>query len=237
MGKIGLIALVLMLFATARCYDADVEAAVERVPVVGAMLFPSPTVPPYLEAIGTPAAPQLGDADMADWFNADAEDPYDVARWSAIKTFAATMGTSDGFAAACKKASAAAGADRTANPELGALACSDNGTVTHLQRFAAQVLAMQAEVALWYRGAPGASEAAIDALQSQIRLACGYDIVGRQPAGSVFETACTVVTNGGYGDGPGAFAALGDTYRAIADELAAMDPTIEDEPAYFEATP
>lgn len=235
MAKAGFFALALMLFATARCYNADVEAAVEGVPIVGGILFPPAPVPAYVETIGTPAAANLGEADMAAWFDAAAEDPYDVARWREIQSFAAHLGTPGGFAEACKKASAAAGADRSANPELGALACSDNGTVTQLQRFAAQLLSMRAEVALWYRGAPGASIAAIEGLQAQVQLACGYDVVARQGADSVFGSACSTVLGLGEIDGQRAFAALGDAYRAVAGELARLDPTIDQEPGYFEA--
>jgi hypothetical protein len=224
-----------MLFATARCYNADVEAAVGGVPVVGGILFPARPVPAYIQAIGTPAAANLGEADMAAWFDPAAEDPYDVARWREVKGFAAHMGTPGGLAEACKRASAAAGADRGTNPELGALACSDNGTVTQLQRFAAQLLAMRAEVALWYRGAPGASIGAVEGLQAQIRLACGYDMVARQGTDSVFGGACATVLGLGEIDGQQAFTALGEAYRSVAAELARLDPTVEQEPGYFEA--
>jgi len=242
-GKLGILAVALLMLGTARCYNADLVAAAGGIPVVGAMFAPAaPPAPKYVSAIGTPAPSQLPDSDMKTWFspqgaNGAAADPYDVTTWRAVAAFAAASGTKAGWAEVCKKAADAAGADRTASPALGALACSADGTVTGLQRFAVELLAMRAEVAFYIKGAPGSSLAAIQARQGQLRLECTTGLVSRQGgAGSPFGQACALALATAYlgGDAPATFTALGDAYTAVAAELAKRDPKIAQEPSYFE---
>lgn len=226
----------LLLAGTARCYRSDPAATIAGLPIVGAIVNPPPTTPAYVDTIGTPAANPLLETDLATWFDPAAEDPYDVARWQQIRAFVAAMGTKDGFAEGCKQAATAAGADRAAKPEIGALGCSDDGTITQLQRFAVQELALEAEVVLWYRGVPGASVGAIESRQAEVRLACSYDVVARQGPSSPFAQACALALGTAYreGDAPATLTALGEAYRLTAGELARLDPTIEQEPGYFE---
>ncbi|MCC7364526.1 MAG: hypothetical protein IT303_09140 [Dehalococcoidia bacterium] len=237
MGKYLVFGVALMLLLTGRCYTADFESAMAGVPIVGAMVSPPAPVPAYVDTIGTPAATTLPEADLATWFADDAEDPYDVTTWRAIGAFVAVMGTADGFAQACKAAAEAAGGERSANPELAALACSDDGTVTQLQRFAAGVLALQSELVAWYRGAPGASLGAIEARQGEVRLMCGFDIVARQGgAESVYAEACSKALDNAYreGDVLASFEAAAEAYALVAEDIATRDPSVDQEPGYFE---
>lgn len=88
------------------------------------MISPPPATPKYLDAIGTPAATKLPETDLKNWFPADAtSDPLDPATWSAIRDFLSNTGTQAGWIEACKVASTATGADRSATPAIGALAC------------------------------------------------------------------------------------------------------------------
>lgn len=236
MGKVGLVAVVLALLATARCYSADLAGALAGVPIVGPMVSPPASTPGYVSNIGKPATATLPETDFSKWFTLDAPDPYDVTLWTSIESFLANTTTQAGWTEACKKVSAAAGSGRSANPPLGALACSGDGTVTQLQGFAAKLLAAQAMVALWLKGAPGASTGAIQARQGAIRLACAVDVVARQGgSGSAFAQACAKALGVAYlsGDGATTFTALGEAYRLVAGEIARLDPTIDPEPGYF----
>lgn len=237
MGKILIFVVALSLVGTARCYSADPEAALAGVPVIGAMIAPGPSTPAYVETIGTSAAPALPEADFSTWFNGDAEaDPHDVATWQAIETFAAHAGTPQDWTEACRQVGSAAGGDRAASPKLAALGCSSDGSVTSLQRFAADVLSAQARTALYLKGAPGASVAAIQAKQSEIRLACGYEPAARQGAeGSPIAAACAGALDAAYLSGdPGAtFTALGAAYELLANEIARLDPEVDAEPGFF----
>lgn len=237
-GKYLTFGVALLLMFTARCYNADMESAMASVPIVGAMFAPADPAPAYVDTIGTPAETKLPEADLATWFADDAEDPFDIPTWRGMADFVAAMGTADGFAQACKAAAGAVGGERSANPQLGALACSDNGTVTQLQRFAIEVIALQAELVFWYRGAPGSSVGAIEARQGEVRLMCGFDIVSRQGGpDSVYGQACAKALDGSYRDGDPltTFDEVAAAYLLVAEDIAARDPSVEQEPGYFGA--
>jgi hypothetical protein len=139
----------------------------------------------------------------------------------------------------CKKAGEAAGADRSAGPKLGALACSDDPTVTQFQQFAVHLLAAQASLALWMKGDVSASLSAIQGRQSELRVLCETSIVARQGAADTpWSQACTKAVDASYlsGDGPATFTALGDAYGLVAEEIAKLDATIDAQPGYFGAS-
>ncbi|MFN0145135.1 MAG: hypothetical protein ACKVT1_01380 [Dehalococcoidia bacterium] len=242
MGKFALLGLACVLLLTARCYNADLEGALAGLPVVGAMISPPQPTPKYVETIGTPAPASFPETDIKTWFvppEAGAE-PYNIETWRAISSFAANAVTKGGWAEACKKATEAAGADRTATPLVGALACSSDGTVTALQRFGVQLLAMQAEVAFYLRGVPGSSLAAIQARQGELRLTCATDIIARLgPPEAALGGACTGALATAYleADAPATFAALAEAYASLAAEVARRDPKTADQPSYFEPEP
>jgi hypothetical protein len=236
LGKLGLFALVLALFTTARCYNADYAASLSNLPIVGLMVSPPAVVPAYVNAIGTPAAVTVPETDFKKWFPSDATvDPLDPAVWGGIDAFLATTGTQAGWAEACKKAGAAAGADRSANPKVASLACSSDASVTQFQQFAAKLLATQAAVALWLKGAPGGTLSAIQGRQGELRVLCNSSLVSRQPATSPFVAACTKALDASYlaNGGAATFTALGDAYGLAADEIAKLDPTVDAEAGYF----
>lgn len=239
MGKIGTFLVALALLGTARCYAADPEQALAGLPIVGPIVAPGAATPSYVEAIGTPAAASLPEAPMDAWFQPAADaDPLDVATWSAIDAFLGHTTTHANWAEACKQASQAVGAERTANPRLAALACSSDGSVTALQRFAANVLSARARMALFIKGAPGSSIGAIQSRQAEIRLACEVGFVSRQAgAGSPYTEVCAKALDPAYlvGDSPATFAALGEAYDLLAAEIARLDPTVDPEPGFFEA--
>lgn len=237
MGRIGVLAVAMLLLLVARCSTADFAGALEDVPVVGAMIQPPPTPAKYVSSIGTPAASPLPETDLATWFVAGAKDPYDPTTWQAIDRFLATARTKDGWTAACKKAGEAAGADRAAKPELGALACSKDGAVTGIQRFAVRVLQARAATALYVKGAPGSAIAAIQAYQGEVRLACAVDTVARQGGPeSTFGKACARALDTSYlaGNPQATFTALGEAYTLAASEIAKLAPTVDAEPGWFE---
>ena len=234
MGKIGILALVLVLLGTSRCY-ANTDWDNVTIPFLsGAASVPEPA---SVGAIGKPSDPALPDTDFTKWFATDpAADPYDPAVWKAIDGFFASASTSAGWADACKKAGAAAGADRVAKPEIGALACSDNPNVTLIQRFALQLLGTRAEVALWIRGVPGHGNAGIEGRQGELRLMCAVDVIAREGGdSSPFTQACAKALDQSYRTGGGAatFKALGDAYALVSAEIAKRDPTVDAEAATF----
>jgi hypothetical protein len=242
-GKFGIAGLALLLLFTARCYNADVEGALSGLPLLGAIVSPPAPVPGYVDDIGKLAAVQLPASDPKTWFpaatgEAAPADPLDVARWRDIAAAAEAGGTAAGWAELCKKAATAAGADRAAEPRLGALACSANGTVTGLQRVALGLLAMEAQVALYLRGAPGSSLSAIAARQGELRLACTVEVIARLggPA-TAYGQACAGALATAYleGNAAGTFAALEASYTLLAGEIAKLDPKTASEPGYFEA--
>lgn len=228
---------VLALLGSAKCYNADLAQSLSGVPVVGAMIAPPPSVPAYVNAIGTAAPNSLPATDPKTWFPADpATDAYDPTTWTAIRDFLANTGTQAGFTEACKKITDAVGADRAASPALGALACSADPSVTAVQAFPLAILAIRAEVALWVKGAPGSSIGAIEARQSEFRLLCTTDTILRLggPTGP-FGAACTKAMDTSYlaGDGAATFAAVADAYAAVTAEIAKRDPKTAAAPVYF----
>jgi len=226
----------LALLGTARCYNADLVSALGGLPIVGPMVQPPPPVPAYVESIGTPAAATLPEADYAAWFPPEAPaDPYTTAIWGQVDAFVPVAGTRAGWAEACKAVGGAAGSDRTANPRLGALACSNDPTVTQMQEFALHVLGAQAAVALWIKGELNGSIGAIQARQAELRVFCAAEVIARQGPASPWAAACEKALDAAYlsGDGPATFAALGEAYLAAATEIARLDPEVDAEPGYF----
>ena len=238
MGQVLYLIVVLSLLGTVRCYNADLAASLSTVPIVGPMISPPPPPPPaYVAAIGTPAPATLPETDFTKWFPAEATaDQFDPVIWAAIRDFVSTTRTEAGWTAACKKVGAAAGADRAAAKNLGPLACSADPSVTNVQGFATGILAVQAEVALWVKGAPGSSIGAIQGRQGELRLLCSADSLRRQgtPDGP-FAQACTRALETAYvaGDGKTTFTALSAAYTLVAAEIAKRDPKIAPEPAFF----
>jgi len=229
--------LLLSLLGTARCANADFAAAIGGMPFVGPMVVPQPTTPAYLEAIGTPAPAALPEVDFAVWF---AEDPAPNAAasetWQQMDLVAVAGATESGWAEVCKKAGAAAGADRAAAPLPGALACSSDATVTQMQRFALELLGLRAAVGLWMRG--DRPIAAIQARQGQVRITCSAHVIARQgPGENPWTQACALALDGSYlaGDGPATLDAVIAAYVAAAGEIARLDPEVDAEPGYFGA--
>ena len=231
--------MLLSFLGTARCYNADLAAAVGGLPIVGPIVVPTQPVPAYVKAIGTPAVAELPQADYAKWFSTeDGADPLDVAVWKEIEAFVPIASSKTGWADACKAVSGVAGTDRTANANLGALACSSDATVTQMQQFAVKVLGAQAAVALWIKGELNGSTGAIQARQAELRVLCATSVVARQgPEATTWIDACEKVMDASYltGDGPATFNAIGEAYALVATELARLDPEIDQEPGYFGA--
>ena len=236
MGKAGLLLVALSLFLSARCYNTDMVGALGGLPIVGPMVSPPPATPGYVNTMGTPAATTLPEADPAKWFAADASaDPYDATKWTAIQAYLANASTQAGWAEVCKKIAGSAGADRSASPQLGALACSADASVTRLQTLAVGILRAQAATALWIKGAPGGSLGAIQGVQGEVRVFCATDVTGREGADSPLVQACAKALDTAYisGDARATFTALNDAYTLAATELAKRDPKTAQEPAYF----
>ena len=227
----------LSLLATSKCYNADLAQSLSGVPIVGAMIAPPAAVPAYVDTIGTPAPTSLPDTDPKTWFPTDATaDPYNPTTWTAIRDFLANTGNEAGFTEACKKITDAVGADRTSEPVLGALACSEDPSVTALQAFPLALLSLQAEVALWLKDAPGLSIGAIEARQGELQLLCTGDTILRLGgATGPFGNACTKGLDASYlsGDGATTFTAVGAAYAEVATEIAKRDPKTAAQPAYF----
>jgi hypothetical protein len=240
-GKVLYLIVALSLLGTARCYNADLASSLSTVPIVGPMISPPPVAPAYVAAIGTPAPATLPEIDFKKWFPTDAAaDQFDPVMWAAIRDLLSTMRTQAGWTEACKKVSAAAGADRAAAKNLGPLACSADPSVTNVQGFATAILAVQAEVALWVKGAPGSSIGAIQGRQGELRLLCSADSLRRQGGlDGPFAQACTKALDAAYlsGDGKATFTALSAAYTLVAAEIAKRDPKIAPEPAFFGAAP
>lgn len=237
MGKIGIVLVALMLLGAARCYSANLDLS--GLPVVGST--PAVVTPAHVASIGTPAAVTLPEIDFTKWFSAEGAegapaDTYNPTTWSQVDAFFAASRTQAGWTEACKKAAEAAGAGRAANPEIGALACSADPAVTLVQRFAVQILGARTEVALWIRGVPGHSQGGISGRQGEIRLMCAVDVISREGgADSVYAQACAKALDTSYlaGDPAATFAALGEAYSLVAAEIAARDPEVASEPAYY----
>ena len=239
MGKVVFALVLVMFLGTARCYNADFAGAAAGLPIVGAMVQPQATTPAYVKAIGTAAPSKLPAADLSKWFPANAPDPYDPVMWASVRDVLAFSGTQAGFAEVCKLASTAAGANRTAHAEVGAIACSADPSVTGEQPFAIKLLQARAELALWVKGAPGSSVQAIGGIQGEIVVLCGGDAIARNGgATSPFGQACAKAADTAYlqGDAKTTFTALGDAFTLIAGDIATKDPKVASQPAFFGAT-
>jgi hypothetical protein len=230
MGKFLYIGLALALLGLTRLYAADWSGA--TIPLLSAA--PGYAVPESVKAVGTPAAVVLPESDPATWFEEVEDSTADTERWVGIAMTLAEAGTPAGWAAICKAAGSVAGDDRGASPELGALACSSDATVTELQLFAVQLLAAQAETTLWLRGIAGHDDGAVAARMGEVRTACAAGLPSRLPGeGSAYAEACAgplaaVATAPLAGEA--LFEALGEAYGLVADDLAERDPAIDPEP-------
>lgn len=237
-GKVVIGVVAALLLGTASCYQLDVEDSPVAALVVPAPMTPTPE---YVSAIGTPAAVTIPDAAYDTWFASKTDPeagPYDTTAWQEVAAFQSAAATDPGWAEACREINSAAGSDRAAEPLIGALGCSDDPSVTVIQRFALLVLGARAHTALWMRGVPGFNTASIEARLGQVRNACNGDVAGRDAAGgSPFAQACTLAGDASYreGDGSGTFEALGQAYALLAAEIARRDPTVDSEAAFFGA--
>lgn len=235
--KLPWVVLALLFLSTARCYTADLAAGVGAVPFVGPILVPPPGEPAYVQAIGTPAPVELPESEVEGWFPAE-ESPDGIERgdWEGMALAAAAARTPEGWKELCGRASAATGQDRAAKPLPGALACSDDPTVTAAQRLAVQLLDLWGTLGLLFVGAPGSSVSAVQARQAELRVVCAGVPPGAFPAG-VVEDVCARALDAGYlaGDARGTLASVKEAYAALAAAIAARDPTTETEPGTFDA--
>jgi len=233
-ARIGIIATLIGLITLMRVYGANWDNAFASLPFTQS----AAAAPASVASIGKAAAPSLPDTDFKTWFSTDPSvDPYDAPTWTAIAAMTANAGDQPGWTQVCKKVDSAAGADRTANPLLGALACSDSPAVTALQQFAVDLLSAQAMVALWVDHAPGTSTAAIAAREAQIRTDCATIVPAAQgDASSPLSTACSRAADTAYlsGDAKTTFTALGDAYALVAAEIAKESPKVAQDPVYFD---
>lgn len=234
MGKFVILLVALALLGTARLYASDLDGASIPFLSKGA----SAKTPAYVTAMGTPAAEAaLPEIDFATWFTPDpAADPYDVPTWQSVDAFYTAAQSQAGWTEVCKKAGAAAGADRAANQAAGALACSDIPGVTLVQKFVLDVMGTRAALALWIRGAPGAGLHAVEGRQGEVRLMCAIDVIAREGGtGSPYAEACAKALNTAYlaGDTKATFDSLGEAYTLVAAEIARRDPTVDPEPGYY----
>jgi len=236
MGKFAILGVAGLLLLLARTY-ANTNWDDLQIPFLSG--DPAPSTPASVESIGAAAEVKLPETDFATWFPVEPPaDPYAPAYWLEVDAYFATARTPAGWTEACKKAGAAAGSERTAKPLLAALGCSDDPSLAQVQRFALQLLGVQAETALWIRGVPGHSNAGIQGRQGEARLMCSNDVIAREGGdASPFAQACEKALDESYmaGNGATTFAALGEAYALIAAEIARRDPTIDPEPASFGA--
>jgi hypothetical protein len=228
--------LALLFLATARFSTADLAGGVAGVPFVGPMLVPPPATPAYLQAMGTPAPIELPEPDFAAWFPAEGGwQRVTPAAWQAMALAATVGGTPAGWAELCAKASAAAGQDRASAPLPGALACSDDPTVTGIQRIPLKLFDLRASLGLWLTGAPNGSIGAIQARQAALRLLCATTAPGRLDRQELAD-ACARGLDASYleGDGAATIAEVEAAYAALAAAIATLDPTTDPAPATFD---
>lgn len=238
--KLPWVVLALAFLATARCYTGDLVAGVAAIPIVGPIVVPSP-VPAYVAAIGTPAPLELPNTDPKTWFPAPDGPATKESDWEQMALAAAAARTPAGWAAFCAKATAAV-RELTGNPEtarvdsplLGALACSEDPSVTLVQRLALDLFALRAVVVLWSLGAPNANIAAIQARQAALRLTCAGLPAGVIDPAAV-ANACTAGLDTGYlaGDAKATIDAVEAAYAAVAGAIAARDPAVAEQPGAF----
>lgn len=191
------------------------------------------------KAIGTPAAVALPESDPATWFEAaEGADPDDPKTWEAVAAFASAAGTPAGWAEACKKVGAVAGTERGTKPELGALSCSSDLTVTQLQRFVVQLLAARAEVTLWLRGVDGHDNGMVSARLAEVRHSCENGLPSRLAGeGSPYTQACAAALEAAKLplDGEALKTGLVEAYGLVAADLVARDASVDAEPAVVAA--
>lgn len=234
--KRGAFALLLLSFiGTARCYHTDFAAAVGGVPFVGPIVVPPDPTPAYVAAIGTPAPLEpLAEPGVETWWPEDAaETPStlrDARAWLVAGQNAA------GWAELCAAAGDAAGTERDpASPNLSALGCSDDPSVTRMQQFAILVLRLDPELQRYLGGVPGSSQAEFEATLAQVRVECAAGYASRVVGTEAVAAACAL---------PDAWAVEGiaallldavrTAYAGLATEIATLDPTVDDAPSFFE---
>lgn len=239
-----LVLVVVLLMAGAALASTLRVEQVQANPLVAFVFPPNQAAPPdYVDSIGNTAPVDTPDANYETWFaagnaeDAGAErDPLDIATWQEVAAVAAVANTETGWAEVCDAAGDALALDRVDEPLLGALGCSDDPSVTRVQQFAVQILDTQAHLALWIRGAPGFSLASVQARQGEVRLQCAVDVVAREGGeGSPYAEACALALDTAYLSGGGltTFEALAAAYALVAGEIAARDPAVDAEPAFF----
>lgn len=227
-GKFLILGIALLFVGVLRLSVADWENA--EIPFLAAAKAENSALK-SAESLGTPSAVALPESDPSTWFATEAGAP---APWLDIQLFAAATSTPGGWAEACKAVSAVAGADRAATPALGALACSTDPAVTELQQFAVELLAAQAEVALWLQGIPGHDAGVVAARLAEVRQACENGLPSRLAgAESPYLAACTasLTTTPLAASADALQASLGEAYALVAADLAVRDPEIDAEAA------
>ncbi len=238
MGKIPIIVVALLLFGVFRLHAVDLAELVTRgsAPVaVAATTDDEPDDETMTEEEEPP--------DVALWFVQDPDaDPFGEPLWATVEEHLADAKSTAGWMKLCALASTATGADRTAKPLPGALACSDDASVTELQQLAVAILRTQASTALWLRGAPGYSTATIAARQGEVQLRCatGSPTRGDESRTVTFASICARALDASWkpsdekpGDGPATFAAVKAAYADLATLIAERDATTEAEPMFF----
>ena len=234
--KRGAFALLLLSFiGTARCYHTDFAAAVGGVPFVGPIVVPPDPTPEYVAAIGTPAPLEpLAEPNVETWWPEDTEETASTLRDA--RAWLVAGQNAAGWTELCAAAGDAAGAERDASaPNVSALGCSDDPSVTRLQQFAILVLRLDPELQRYLGGVPGSSQAEFEATLAQVRVECVAGYASRVIRTEAVAAACALPDAWGAG---GDAAALLETVRAVytrlATEVASLDPTVDDAPSFFE---
>jgi hypothetical protein len=236
MGKIPILVVALLLLGVFRLNSVDFEGLADALPIGGA-----PGAAAATNAnVGDETAPaeEAAPPDVGLWFAEDAEaDPYAEPLWAVVEELLTDAESTAGWTALCALATTATGADRTASPLPGALACSEDASVTELQQLAVAILRTQASTALWLRGAPGYSAATISARQGEVRLRCatGSPNRGDESATVTFAAICSQALDSSWksGDGPATFTAVKAAYAGLATVIAERDATADAVPTFF----
>lgn len=241
MGKIPIIVVALLLLGLFRLHSVDFAGLADSLPIGGA---PAAAAATSTDEDGGATSPEEEQApDLALWFVEDAEaDPFAEPLWAVVEENLTDAKSTAGWTELCALASTATGTDRTANPLPGALACSDDASVTKLQQLAVAILRTQASTALWLRGAPGYSTATIAARQGEVQLRCatGSPNRGDESETVTFASICARALDASWkasdvksSDGPATFAAVKAAYADLATLIAERDATTEAEPMFF----
>lgn len=239
MGKIPIIVVALLLFGVFRLHSVDLAGLV---PGGGAPAAAAATMDDDTDET-TPEAEEP--PDVALWFaQGPNADPFSQPLWAEVEEHLTDAKSTAGWTALCALASTATGSDRTAKPLPGALACSDDASVTELQQLAVAILRTQASTALWLRGAPGYGTATIAARQGEVQLRCATGATNRGDESDTitFASICARALDASWkpsddkpGDGPATFAAVKAAYADLATLIAERDATTEAEPMFFVA--